>query len=153
MTAAALVKQPLITLAELRQMQAQVNSGQISWVYFIFDEETDRIKIGRSSSPARRCAALSSSMGKKLDLTFAFRAPDLAERILHRILYSHQSSHEWFSAAPEVDQMIECFEDECVGLGNDTYLSAERVEQVLICWATSYGRGQTPVENKESGDR
>lgn len=149
------IEKPLIKLIDLRHMQLQHSMGKICWTYFFWNEQTELYKIGKSNNPWRRCQELSSIMGARLTHLFSFQAPEMVEGLIHGILKPYRHSHEWFKTVPEVDQMMEEFEEFCLNSPVDNpVLTAEDVDYVIREWANSYGRGTSAkaVEMSNCGE-
>ena len=161
MTTPAIVKQSdlkrmakpyRIRTVDMRLMQEQEKSGDVTWIYFMWNPVTDLYKIGRSTSPLRRCQELSSIAGVDLDLSFSFQEPPHAEKVLHRALKPWRHAHEWFKAVPEVEQLQEEFEDFDLSTGIDNpVLTASNIEFVVNELANNYGRGASS-RNREASN-
>lgn len=142
----------LVRHADFRQMQIQHAQNNTTSIYFFWNEETGLYKIGKSNDPERRRQELSSIMGMPLFCEFSFRAPIGAEKVIHKFMAPYHHSHEWFKG-DEVHELIDCFEDFDMGAPDDYVLSAEDVEEVLLDWLNSYGRGRSASVDNCCGDR
>ena len=81
----------LVTRDEWRQKNREVGS-----VYFIKDEEADKVKIGYSGDPFRRLGVLQVGSANRLRLIGIIAAPFEVEAILHNQLREGHSHGEWF---------------------------------------------------------
>jgi len=66
-------------------------------LYFIQEQGTGHIKIGRSVNPSRRLRALQTGNGKKLKLVAVFKGKGDSELFLHEYLKEWRLKGEWFS--------------------------------------------------------
>jgi len=80
-----------------------INSGAISifmYLYVIADDYNDRVKLGYSEDPHRRCAELQTGNPNTLRVVHRAWAGDrcaVLESVLHREFAHHRVRGEWFS--------------------------------------------------------
>ena len=79
-----------------------MNESRATFVYFIFNPQTNEIKIGQSVQPESRLATLAREQDAKLILlgTMEDRVP--LETILHRQFAHLKVKGEWFAADDEL---------------------------------------------------
>ncbi|TAG60665.1 MAG: hypothetical protein EAZ28_06365 [Oscillatoriales cyanobacterium] len=85
-----------------------------SWVYFIFDEDNQAIKIGRSTNPLHRLSELQVGNSKSLGLLKIIDGGAELEHKLHKKFKYLRLKGEWFKATQELLQFIDSRE----GIGN-----------------------------------
>ena len=85
-----------------------------SWVYFIFDEDNQAIKIGRSTNPLHRLSELQVGNSKSLGLLKIIDGGAELEHKLHKKFKDLRLNGEWFKATQELLQFIDSRE----GIGN-----------------------------------
>jgi Meiotically Up-regulated Gene 113 (MUG113) protein len=76
------------------------------WVYFIYNGETQRIKIGQSVNVGVRLATLAGACGCELEVLGIVDSNEWEEAALHRQFAAHRVRHEWFSDHPEIREFI-----------------------------------------------
>lgn len=80
------------------------NPAANEYVYFISDSEN--IKIGYTTRPAKRVTNLQSTNSKTLKILAVFRAPRAVEGYLHFIFRERHVRGEWFEDAPEIHSFL-----------------------------------------------
>jgi predicted GIY-YIG superfamily endonuclease len=87
-------------------------SHQAHFVYFIQNEDSNAIKIGRARDLSKRMKALQTSSPAQLKLVVAIQVNDSKEaedleKSLHRQFWKIRISGEWFRAEPELLEYIQ----------------------------------------------
>ncbi|MBV8075952.1 MAG: GIY-YIG nuclease family protein [Planctomycetaceae bacterium] len=86
-------------------------------VYVLWDGERRLLKIGTSSSPGRRRAALEAALGRPLALVAAWPGGRAEERALHRRFAGHAVGHEWFRPHAALNSWLGVDPDTIPGAG------------------------------------
>lgn len=86
--------------------------NQAHFIYFIFNADSDAIKIGRAKNVSKRLKALQTSSPALLGLlktipVEGLEAAQMLERSLHQQFQSLRLNGEWFKAAAQLRQYIE----------------------------------------------
>lgn len=76
----------------------------VTYTYFIFNERSKAIKIGKSQNVQQRFSAIAASVPDPLELLHSH--PEDIERKLHKKLAKHRLNGEWFTDCEEVRNEI-----------------------------------------------
>lgn len=74
----------------------QASSPEISWVYFILDEDAKRVKIGYSTNPMKRLKNLQTGASGTLRLVCATPGGAKLEAYFHEQFSPYRVNGEWF---------------------------------------------------------
>lgn len=77
-----------------------------TFIYAIYNEFENIIKIGFSNDPVRRLDQLQTSLVHRLDLLLTFVGTSELETKIHRQLKKYRLKGEWFEANQEVFQVL-----------------------------------------------
>lgn len=77
-----------------------------SYVYFLFDRETDQIKIGYSDNVERRKQQIESKLGRPLFFLAVTDGGRPLEQKLHGAFAHLRGEGKWFKLAPELEQFV-----------------------------------------------
>jgi len=75
-------------------------------IYFIYAEEVNRVKIGKSVKLDRRLYELQCGSPVKLELILSFEAPEIVERKLHALFDQYRVMGEWFEFVEPIRDFI-----------------------------------------------
>lgn len=75
-------------------------------IYFIYAEEVNRVKIGRSVDISTRLADLTTSSPVELTLLAYFLAPVSAERFIHSLFDRYRVRGEWFIYSEQIRGVV-----------------------------------------------
>ena len=77
-----------------------------SYVYFIKKENSDSIKIGKSTNPKKRLSSLNTSSDEKLNCLAIFDEDVVSERDLHIKFNFYRKKNEWFYFSKDIHKYI-----------------------------------------------
>ena len=88
-----------LTISRYRCIEKQVQK-----VYFILEETSRKIKIGKSKNPSERFRMIQTGHSKKLKLLATY--PEDIEEKLHELFKPYHIRGEWFDFCPEIEEWI-----------------------------------------------
>jgi hypothetical protein len=72
------------------------------WIYFISEENNNRVKIGYSKDPYKRLKQLQTGNSNKLILLNAIPGSQKEERKWHKLFCHSKINNEWFHLSEEI---------------------------------------------------
>jgi len=94
------------TQAAMKCLNMRLPNARPSFIYFLFCEKINRVKIGVSDSPEIRIVRHYTSCPFPLELLRVISGPRSLERSIHK-RFEHIRRHlEWFEASPELLKYI-----------------------------------------------
>lgn len=82
------------------------NAPTTSFVYFVYDAEGKRIKIGKSIDPLKRVKALQTSSGALLELAGSLAGNEALEGVIHKEFAADRIVGEWFRLTSRLVDLI-----------------------------------------------
>ena len=92
------------------------SDGRPLMIYFIREEGSDYVKIGRTRMPGDRLRELQVSNPRKLRIVKLFKAPPKAEPILHTLFREERVRGEWFKISQRMSQFIGEDDEQIIGV-------------------------------------
>ncbi len=83
-----------------------------TWIYFIEDTASGRVKIGRSNNPNARLQQLQTGSSGRLQLILTIRGSASRERELHQQFGQDRIQGEWFHHSEKIQEFISQYMDQ-----------------------------------------
>lgn len=75
-------------------------------VYFLYDETSNRMKIGTTGNLRRRMCGIQATSPSKLKLYFTIPGSVEREREIHAQVAAYRVHHEWFACEPGFNRVV-----------------------------------------------
>lgn len=76
------------------------------YLYLMWDIKHDEYKVGFSKDPWKRRKSFQTA-GRDMSIVYTIKSPNIAEKYLHKFLYSHNINGEWYKGGSWVGNFIE----------------------------------------------
>lgn len=141
-----------LTCTAKAQEGAQAKAKPGTHLYIVQDE-SGRVKIGRSTDPRRRIRGFQTASGHKMTLLLILHDQGGEELAFHRALASHRGIGEWFRDTPEFRQTLSALAGRSIRFQETRKERNAREEREMIDLEISACAAIVARARKERADR